>query len=122
MNLTQIWKKSEENLKAARLCLKEKCYNASANRSYYAAIQSMSCWLLDNNLLPTDPNHSKIINLFRQQAKRASPKIAKNIYSLYSLRQEADYSDHNITRKEASEAYTQASEFMNQIKQFLKIR
>ena len=38
--ISEFLKKAQENLMAAQLCFERECYNACANRIYYAALQA----------------------------------------------------------------------------------
>ncbi len=51
--------KAQENLKIAQLSFEHECYNACANRAYFAAFQAAISALMDKSFLPKGRNDHK---------------------------------------------------------------
>ncbi|MDQ1266236.1 MAG: hypothetical protein QG635_1388 [Bacteroidota bacterium] len=70
------------------------CYNASANRAYYAAFHAVIFYLLDNNFnakIDHKTDLSLFINEFINKKKIFSSKYKEYLYDMRSFRNNADY-------------------------------
>ena len=116
-----IQTKAEENLNSAKLCLKNKHYNASVNRSYYACAQKATEALLRKNIsLGNHPNHKNIREKYNQRFKQIIPRNQNTLEPLFTLRRDADYTDRNTSKTQAINAYRQACDFINNLKTHLQ--
>jgi len=108
--------KIDENIQAAQLLYDKGLYNASANRSYYAALQSADLTLNYFGI------KTKGIDYSRTQADFALElihrrKIFQNhlksyLEKLRLIRNKADYSSESISKKQALRQLKQSKEFI----------
>lgn len=98
--------KSEENIKAAELLIKERLYASSVHCSYYACFQLIIHVLLEKfNYDHVDEggrgSHNAVLNKFKSclekiDSKRRAKWFTDDMYDLKKFRNRADYSDEKI--------------------------
>lgn len=116
MNRVALYDKSIENLKAAKICIEKGFYNASVNRAYYACAQIATVAILTHDSLPASPNHKSTRSQL-QQLLPPEKSIADRLLQLFSYRNDADYTDKQISRISAIKHKELASEIHHQITQ-----
>ena len=119
--LNVIAGKAKENLKAAEICLRNKFYNASANRAYYACLHQATVALLSAEY-KFDNNHKDIIRIFNSTLAKEISNHANTMNELFTRRQNADYTDRNTSSSVAEDSYRVAADFINQIEQLERRR
>lgn len=117
--LNVIAGKAKENLKAAEICLRNKLYNASANRAYYACLHQATVTLLSADH-KFDNNHKDIIRIFNTTFATRIRNHANTLDELFTRRQNADYTDRNTASSITEDSYRVAADFINQIEQLEK--
>lgn len=116
--------KAQENLKAAQLCFENKWYNACANRMYYAALQAAVAAIAESGIKQEKVEHKRVqadFNgrlLYRQ--KRYPAKFKSYLPDMQILRNEADYTTEQISKKRASSLLSKAKEMISCIEQKVK--
>ena len=115
-----ILSKARENLHAARLCQREKHYNATANRAYYACAQAAFAILIQHHKTPAKPSHDSVYREFLGVYSQSSSKLPKILSSLRTHRETADYTDININPRQALDCIIAANDFVSQLLQYLK--
>lgn len=112
--------KAEENLKIAQISFELECYNASANRAYFAAFQAAIAALADKGVLSKGRNDHKWVqsefNLRLIKREKLYPSdFKKYLFDMQSVRNLADYSDQNIGKKIACKQLERATELIHHI-------
>jgi len=126
MEITEhFFHKAEENLKASQLLFDSGLYNACANRAYYASLQAALASLEANGFKRTRIDHGIVQADFAQRLikrKKVYPNKFKSYLSdMQAVRDQADYSVKNVSKKLASVQLFQATEFIEIIgKDFTK--
>jgi uncharacterized protein (UPF0332 family) len=116
--IAELLAKSQENLKSAELSFEGECYNASANRAYYAAIHAATAAIFHANL-NVDIDHRKIKSVFSTtlvNARKLYPSQMKDqLNRLQNLRNVADYDVVFVSKNKAAEQLSSAKKFVSTI-------
>jgi len=113
--------KAEENLKIAQISFDNECYNACANRAYYASFQAAIAALTDKGFLSKGRNDHKWVQaefsekLIKRQ-KVYPAKIKSYLMKMQMLRNIADYEYETVCKKDASEQIRKAAEMIGFIR------
>lgn len=120
--MATIKKKSAENIKAARLLIKEELLASSVHCAYYSCLQ-LSKYFLNNycGINYTQQytesrgmgSHNYLIentsiHLIKKEQYLANRGYRERIFKLKRLRKKSDYSEDSITAKDAQDAYEAA--------------
>ncbi|MDM8524171.1 HEPN domain-containing protein [Desulfococcaceae bacterium HSG8] len=120
----EFLQKAEENLKIAQMSFDTKCYNACANRAYYAAFQAAIAALTAQGLQKGKNDHKWVQAEFNRRLiirKKIYPSGLKTYLSdMQPVRNIADYSEENVSRKLARKQLSRASEMVRIIEKELK--
>jgi uncharacterized protein (UPF0332 family) len=121
--ITELLAKSQENLKSAELSFDATCYNASANRAYYAAIQAAAAAIFRAGL-KVEIDHRKVLSLFCGtliSARKLYPSEYRQILSeMQQVRITADYEITSVSKKNASKQLASAKAFVAMILQTIQ--
>jgi len=117
MNLkTEFIVKAEENLKAAKLLFENNLYNASANRSYYAAFHAAITALSKEGFETERISHEAAQSFFAGELIKRKKKYPSSLKSYLTkfkdVRHNADYKSIQISKKIASRQLSKAEEFV----------
>lgn len=96
--------RSAETMKEAEMLFKEKHYNATINRLYYACYYAVSALLLKHNI--TAQTHSGLkamLGLHFVSKGAIDVKTATTYYTLFEKRQSGDYDDFIFFEEETTE-------------------
>ena len=113
-----FWEKALENVDSAASELTNRRYNASANRSYYAAFHAAIVALLRKGIRPQGSQwgHSFVQAQFAGQLvtrRKAYPSSLRDtLPRLEELRQRADYKTTHVSQTQALRALRRAQEFI----------
>jgi len=113
--------KAKENLKIAQLSFENDCYNACANRAYYASFQAAIAALADKGFLPKGRNDHKWVQaefsqkLIKRQ-KVYPARLKSSLMEMQLIRNTADYERDMVSRKDASDQLRKAQEMIGLIK------
>ena len=111
--------KAEENLKAAELLFDNRFYNASANRSYYAALHAAVAALAAIGIRSEPISHKAVQANFPaeliQRRKVYPSRLKSYLTELQDARNDADYRSKSVSKNLASKLLAKAKEFVNQI-------
>lgn len=118
---------AEESLEEAKELLKASLSTRSiVNRSYYTVFYATLALLLKENVTIKTSKHIGIISLLDKEL------VHKNIFNkeysviaheLFKARQESDYEEFvEISTAEAKEHIKSASDFLNEVKKYLKTK
>jgi uncharacterized protein (UPF0332 family) len=111
--------KAKENLKAAELLLENGLHNASANRSYYAALHAAVAALSAIGIRSEPISHKAVQANFSaeliQRRKVYPSRLKSYLTELQDARNDADYRTKSVSKNLASKQLTKAKEFVNQI-------
>ncbi|TAE33408.1 MAG: HEPN domain-containing protein [Candidatus Kapaibacterium sp.] len=114
--------RAKENLDAAEMLLERERFNASANRSYYAAFHAALAALFHFGYKP-DIDHKPVqasFNSFLIHQRKVFPSDMKSsLLQMLNVRVEADYRT-GIGRKKALAQLKQASQFLQTIFKVIK--
>ncbi|MCP4111452.1 MAG: HEPN domain-containing protein [Desulfobacteraceae bacterium] len=113
----EFLQKAKENLVIAKLSFEHKCYNASANRAYFAVFQSAIAALDDKGFLTKGRNdHKWIQSEFSEKLikrKKIYPaKIKSYLMKMQMLRNMADYEYESVSKKDTVEQIRKAEEMI----------
>ncbi len=115
--------KARENLKIAQISFDSECYNACANRAYYAAFQAAIAALSDKGIQSEKNEHAWVQSEFSLRLihrKKVYPaKLKTYLLDMQLVRNMADYSYKRVSRKLAREQLSQASEMIRAIEKEL---
>ncbi|OQX21847.1 MAG: hypothetical protein BWK80_32030 [Desulfobacteraceae bacterium IS3] len=115
--------KAKENLEIARLSFDRDCYNACANRAYFAAFQAAVAALSAQGIRNEKNEHARVQSEFSLQLikrKKIYPaKLKPYLSDMQNLRNKADYSEKQVGKKSAREQLTQAAELIGFIEKEL---
>jgi uncharacterized protein (UPF0332 family) len=107
--------KSKENLEIAIMAYDLCKYNASANRAYYAAFQASIALLAENGYRIEKPEHrniqSEFVREFIHRRKLFPAKFKSYLLELQDIRNRADYSVVDVSRKYATIQLQKTREF-----------
>jgi len=111
--------KAKENLKAAQSLFEQKLYNASANRSYYAAFQIALAKLASQGIKSEKNSHSWVqanfSGEFIRKRKLYPGRLKSSLPDLQTVRNRADYKAESLSRKAASRQLKKAEEFVKAV-------
>ncbi len=120
----EFFSKAKENLKIAQISFDNECYNACANRAYFAAFQAAVAALADKDIRNEKNDHAWVqseFNLKLIKRKKIYPaKIKVYLLDMQQVRNIADYSPKNISKKLAREQLSQATEMIQLIEKELE--
>ncbi|KPA15886.1 HEPN domain protein [Candidatus Magnetomorum sp. HK-1] len=119
----ELLNKSKENIEAAKILFNNKLYNASANRSYYAAFHAAIASMNNANIIKI--NHTELMSHKSVQAifvkelilkrKTFSSNIKSYLTDLLRVRNIADYHAKGISKKIASRQLNKSVEFVQRL-------
>lgn len=97
--------KAKENLTAAQVCFENGLYNACANRVYYAALQAVISALAHRGIKRDKIDHGQVQADFSgeliKRRKVYPAKLKSYLSDMQLVRNQADYSAKQISRKVA---------------------
>ncbi len=115
----EFLEKAEENLKAAQLLLENGLYNAAVNRAYYAAFQAAVFALKKFGFDFERLSHTSVQALFNGELigrKKLFPASLRSyLFDLQLLRNDADYEEISISKKEATRHLKKANDFVRTV-------
>ena len=111
--------KAEESLTAAELCYAQGCYNAAANRAYYAMFQAAQVALETAGFLRPEWSHAGLhatfANELTRRRKQFAPGLARDLPIVQELRHTADYRNQHLSARQATRALSKARAFVQAI-------
>ena len=121
--LDELLNKSKENIEAAKILFNNKLYNASANRSYYAAFHAAIASMNNANIIKI--NHTELMSHKSAQAifvkelilkrKIFSSNIKSYLTDSLRVRNIADYYAKGVSKKIASRQLSKSIEFVERL-------
>ncbi|MDM8536248.1 HEPN domain-containing protein [Desulfobacterales bacterium HSG17] len=112
--------KAKENLRIAQISFEHKCYNACANRAYYAAFQGAVAALLDKGIKKEKLDHKRVQAGFSERLikrQKVYPgRLKSYLMRMQLLRNTADYEYETVSKKDASVQLHKAEEMIELIK------
>ncbi len=121
--MKEFLSKAKENLKIAQLSFDNECYNACANRSYFASFQAAIAALAANGIQSNKNEHAWVQSEFNLQLikrKKVYPAVFKKyLPNMQIERNVADYSKKDISRKVALRQFSHAKEMIGLIEKEL---
>jgi len=116
--------KSQSDLNAAKLLLKNKLYSQAINRSYYSIFHAVRALLAFDKY--DSKKHSGIISYFNENYIKTGlieKEYSVMLMSAERIRNESDYDDMFIaTKEQAEQQIEKAEKFSIRIKEFLSRR
>lgn len=115
--------KARENVKAAQLCFDQSCFNACANRLYYALFHAGAAALLKNGVKPAGEKigHDWLQAAFAEQLihrrKVFSLKFRSYLSDAQRVRELADYRPSPVGKKVVASELKKAKELIEAINQ-----
>ncbi len=125
------WNKVLENLEVAENCYKNKNYNASVSRSYYALYQTLATILISNGHFRETRKHPTVIYDFHQNyviinntddededIYKIIPEnwnVFDTVMTMQNYRHLADYESFGITEEECKEILDKVSILIKEI-------
>ena len=120
----EFFVKARENLFAAEICFENAHYNASANRSYYAALQAAVAALADRGIKRDKVDHKWVQAEFNgrliKRQKVYPGKVKSYLTDMQTIRNEADYEIHMVSKKVAWKQFSRAKEIVILVKEELE--
>ena len=117
---TEFLAKAEENLTAAQICFENGLYNACTNRTYYAALHAAVATLAHRGIRRNKIDHGQVQADFSgeliKRRKIYPAKFRSYLYNMQLVRNKADYSADNISRKRAGRWLARIKELIGLIK------
>ncbi len=117
---TEFSAKAKENLTAAQICFENGLYNACTNRAYYAALHAAVAALAHRGIKRDKINHGQVQADFSgdliKRRKVYPAKFRSYLYDMQLVRNKADYSADNISRKRAGRWLARIKELIGLIK------
>jgi len=112
--------KAKENLRIAQMSFEHQCYNACANRAYFASFQAAIAALVSKGVSRGKFDHKWVQaefngKLIRRQ-KVYPAKLRSYLLEMQLIRNMADYEGEAVTRKDASQQIRKAEEMLRLIK------
>ncbi len=112
-------RKARNNLAAARHCYDAGLYDAAANRAYYAAFQGAVAVLAHYGVRKDRLDHEWVQAEFSgrliQRRKIFTGKIRSYLSDMQAVRDIADYSRENVSKKSARNQIRKAEEIIQEI-------
>jgi len=122
---TEFFYKAKDNLNVAQWCFENGYYDACANRAYYAALQAAVAALADKGIKRDRIDHKWVQAEFAgklvKSRKIYPTKLKSYLPDMQMVRDDADYSDENVSRKLASGQLSKAREMLTMIGKELKL-
>ena len=116
----EFFAKAEQNIKAAELLFENGLYDASANRSYYAALHTAVAALSKAGIKTERISHETTQSNFSAELIRKRKIYPNHLRSYLSdlqrVRNDADYRMKFISKKVASRQLKKAKEFFAEAK------
>jgi len=120
---TDFFYKAKDNLKVAQWSFDNGYYDACANRAYYSALQSAIAALADNGIKRERMEYKWVQAEFAGKlikSRKVYPaKLKSYLPEMQMVRDNADYSGENISRKKAAEQLRMAGEMLSMIEKEL---
>jgi len=113
-----FFSKAKENLKIAQASFELGCYNASANRAYFAAFQAAIAALANTGVHSKDGKNdhwwvqSEFNDRLIKRHKIYPSKLKNYLSDMQYIRNIADYSSETIGKKTAYEQLSQSAEMI----------
>jgi uncharacterized protein (UPF0332 family) len=108
--------KAKENLKIAQMSFEHECYNACANRAYFAAFQAAVAALISRGATRGKFDHKWVQAEFSEKLikrQKIYPAKAKSwLMKMQLLRNKADYEHRHVSRKDAHAQLKRAGEML----------
>jgi len=121
--INEFFSKAEENLKAARLLFDSGLYNACANRAYYAVLQAAIAVLASKGFKRDRIDHGLVQADFSQRLikrKKVFPsKFRSYLMDMQTVRDQADYSVRDVSKRLASKQVSRSEEMIEIIRKEL---
>ncbi len=115
--------KAKENLNIAQLSFDRGCYNACANRAYFGAFQAAVVALSAHGIQSGKNEHAWVQSEFNLQLikrKKVYPsKLRTYLLDMQDIRNKADYSEKNISKRIAYKQLSWATEMIEFIEKEL---
>jgi len=116
---TDFFYKAKDNLKVAQWSFDNGYYDACANRAYYAALQAAVAALADKGIKRDRIDHKWVQAEFSGKLIRSRKvyptKLKSYLMDMQRVRDDADYSGENISRKKAAEQLRKSEEMLTMI-------
>jgi len=113
---TEFFYKAKNNLNAARLCFDNGCYDACANRAYYAALQAAVAALADKGIKRDRVEHKWVHADFAGKLIRSRKiypaKLKSFLPDMIAVREQADYKAESVSKQEAAHQLRKSEEFL----------
>ncbi|WP_008318083.1 HEPN domain-containing protein [Leptolyngbya sp. PCC 6406] len=112
---------SQDAVSEGRLLMQSKFYKGAINRFYYAMFYAVLALLVARQLETS--KHKGVISLFDRDFVKPgifNKEMSVWLHSSFELRLTADYAElTDISAAQAEECYSQASEFLQRVRDFL---
>ncbi len=119
----ELLNKAKENLEAAQNCLDSGFYNVCASRTYYAAFQAAIVALADKGIKSDKNSHKWVQAAFSEELVRKRKiypgKLKSYLMDMQIVRNQADYTRRQISKKIASRQLAKAKEFVEAVEKEL---
>ncbi len=113
--------KAEDSFKSAELSYNAGLYNSAASRAYYAMFQGAQIALEKVGFRRPEWSHTALRAAFANELTRRrklySPFLARYLALGLEIRLIADYSDGEVSRKQAARALRWAKQLLEQVKE-----
>ncbi|HEY85925.1 MAG TPA: HEPN domain-containing protein [Chloroflexi bacterium] len=111
--------KAKENLEASQSCLDSGFYNVCASRSYYVAFQAAIVALADKGKRSDKNSHRWVQATFSEELVRKRKvypgKLKSYLMDMQIVRNQADYTRKQTSKKIASRQLAKAKEFVEAV-------
>ena len=115
--------KAKTNLQVAQICFDSGFYDACANRAYYAAFQAAIAALADRGRKSDKNDHKWVQATFSSELinrQKVYPAHLKSyLMDMQVVRNQADYTDENVSKRLASQQLSKAQEMLELIEKEL---
>ncbi len=116
--------KAEENLKIAQISFEQGCWNACANRAYFASFQAAIAALIHKGIKQGKFDHKWVQAEFNEKLikrqKVYPSKLRAYLLKMQLLRNMADYEHETVSKTDAYEQNRKAEEFITVIRRELR--
>ena len=120
---TGFLNKAKENLKVSESYFDNGFYDACANRAYYAAFQLAIAALADKGIKSDINDHKWVQATFSSNLIKKSKvypgKLKSYLMDMQTIRNQADYTSENISKRLASQQLSKAKEMVELIEKEL---
>jgi uncharacterized protein (UPF0332 family) len=111
--------KAKENLSAAKLCFEKGHFNACANRAYYSALHAAISALAHHGIQRKRIDHGQVQADFSgeliNRRKLYPARLRSYLSDMQFVRDKADYTDGNVSRKMARRMLSKPEEMIRHI-------